>query len=82
VCLINFNKAKMMTGVVIGTGDRKGVFTKRCLLILIISAGFPYKLDRLMPRASQFRGPRAKVYNVLTLLLDFHTNAVIAHCTF
>ena len=34
------------------------------------SAGFTYRLDRLKPRASKFRGPRCIVY--LTLLLDFH----------
>ena len=47
------------------------------------SAGFPYSLDRLKPRASKLRGPPAKVYNIfLTLLLDFHTYVVIAYCTF
>ena len=48
----------------------------------VASAGFTYRLDRLKPRASKFRGPPAKVYNVLILLLDFHTYAVMTYCTF
>ena len=35
------------------------------------SAGFTYRLDRLKPRASQFRGPPVKVYSV------FLTSSVI-----
>ena len=31
---------------------------------VINSAGFTYRLNRLKPRASQFRGPPAKVYNI------------------
>ena len=46
-----------------------------------LSAGFTYRFDRLMPRASKFRGPPAKVNNSLTLLLDFHTHAVITYWT-
>ena len=46
------------------------------------SAGFTHRLDRLKPRASQFRGPPTMVYNIFTLLLDFHTYAVITYCTF
>ena len=41
-------------------------------IIQRISAGFTYRLDRLKPRASKFRGPPVNVYNILTLLLDFH----------
>jgi hypothetical protein len=29
------------------------------------SAGFPYRLDRLKPRASTSRGPLANVYNIV-----------------
>ena len=46
------------------------------------NAGFTYRFDRLKHRASKFRGPPAKVYIFLTLLLDFHTCAVITYCTF
>jgi len=42
-----------------------------------INAGFTYRFDRLKPRASKFGGPPAKVYHLLTLLLDYHTYAVI-----
>ena len=45
------------------------------------NAGFTYRFDRLKHRASKFRGPPAKVYIFLTLLLDFHTCAVITYCT-
>ena len=31
---------------------------------IALSAGFTYRLDRLKPRASKFRGPPAKVYNI------------------
>ena len=46
------------------------------------SVGFTYRLDRLKPRVSKFRRPPAKVYNILTLLLDFHAYAFITYCTF
>ena len=52
------------------------------------SAGFTYyRLDRLKPTATV--GPQnlgglapAQVYNILTLLLDFHTYSVITYWTF
>ena len=34
-----------------------------------ISAGFTYKFDRLKPRASQFRGPPVKVYNIFNTVI-------------
>jgi hypothetical protein len=37
----------------------------------LVSAGFTYRLDRLKPRASTFRGPPAKEYNSF--------NTVIGH---
>jgi hypothetical protein len=37
------------------------------------SARFTYRLNRLKPRASQFRGHPVNMYDILTLLLDFHT---------
>jgi hypothetical protein len=50
---------------------------------LVSSARFTYWLDRLKPRASEFRGPPSKVYNIfLTLFLDVHIYAAIAYCTF
>jgi hypothetical protein len=33
------------------------------------SAGFTYRLDRLKPRASKFRGPPAKVYNIFKTVI-------------
>jgi hypothetical protein len=33
------------------------------------SAGFPYRFDRLKPRASKFRGPPAKVYNIFNTVI-------------
>jgi hypothetical protein len=42
--------------------------------------GSTYSLERLKPRASKFRGPRCIIF--LTLLLDFHTYAVITYYTF
>jgi hypothetical protein len=51
-------------------------------IVLVSSAGFTYRLDRLRPRASQFRGPPARCIIFLTLLLDFHIYAVIKYCTF
>jgi hypothetical protein len=45
---------------------------------IALSAGFTYRLDRLKPRASKFRGPPAKVYNIsYTVILDFHTYAAM-----
>jgi hypothetical protein len=40
-----------------------------------------YMLDRLKPRVSRCMGAPAKVFDILTLLLDFHTYAVITYCT-
>jgi hypothetical protein len=46
------------------------------LLVIIVltkntlsSAGFTYRLDRLKPRASTFRGPPAKVYNIFNTVI-------------
>jgi hypothetical protein len=33
------------------------------------STGFTYRLDRLKPRASKFRGPLLKVYNILNTVI-------------
>jgi len=33
------------------------------------SAGFTYRLDRLKPRASRFRGPPAKVFNIFNTVI-------------
>jgi hypothetical protein len=38
---------------------------------IALSAGFTYRLDRLKPRASKFRGPPAKVYNIYEVCLKF-----------
>jgi hypothetical protein len=35
----------------------------------ISSAGFIYRLDRLKPRASTFRGPPAKVYTIFNTVI-------------
>ena len=48
---------------------------------IVTRAWFTYRFDRLKPRAATFRGLPAKVYNILTLSLDFHTYVVIAHST-
>ena len=43
-----------------------------CYIIIrfpVLSAGFPYRLNRLKPRASKFKGPLAKVYNVLNTVI-------------
>ena len=37
----------------------------------LCSAGFTYRLDRLKPRASKFRRPPAKVYNMFNTVIDF-----------
>jgi hypothetical protein len=34
------------------------------ILVYSQCAGFTYRLDRLKPRVSKFRGPPAKVYNI------------------
>ena len=34
------------------------------------SAGFPYRLGRLKPRASTSRGPLAKVHNIFVIVID------------
>jgi hypothetical protein len=41
--------------------------------MVVSSAGFTYRLDRLKPRASIFRGPLVKVYNI------FNTVIVLSH---
>jgi hypothetical protein len=41
--------------------------------MVVSSAGFTYRLDRLKPRASKFRGPLVKVYNI------FNTVIVLSH---
>jgi hypothetical protein len=71
-----------MVGVIIRLTSllTKSITETSCALT--ISAGFTYRLDRLKPKASECRGPPVKVYNILTLLLDFHTYAVITYCTF
>ena len=33
--------------------------------LFLTSAGFTYRLDRMKPRASNFRGPPAKVHNII-----------------
>jgi len=45
----------------------------------VYSAGFTYRLDRLKPRASKFRGPPVKVYNIFNTVIAY---AVIAYYTF
>ena len=37
--------------------------------IPVLSAGFPYRLNRLKPRVSKFRGPPAKMYNILNTVI-------------
>jgi hypothetical protein len=39
------------------------------MYIGVISAGFTYRLDRLKPRASQFRGPLVKVHNIFNTVI-------------
>jgi hypothetical protein len=39
------------------------------LFTIFISAGFTYRLDRLKPRASIFRGPSAKVCNIFNIVI-------------
>jgi hypothetical protein len=46
------------------------------------SAGFPYRLGRLKPRASTSRGPLAQVYNIFVIVIDLfytccHNSSVI-----
>jgi hypothetical protein len=36
---------------------------------MTLNAGFTYRLDRLKPRASECRGPPAKVYNILNTVI-------------
>ena len=47
---------------------------------LLNSAGFTYRLDRLKPQHVGSLRPRCIIF--LTLLLNFHTYAVITYCTF
>jgi len=47
-----------------------------------LSAGFPYRLGRLKPRASTSRGPLAKVHNIFVIVIDLfyiccHNSSVI-----
>ena len=35
----------------------------------MFNAGFPYRLDRLKPRASKVRAPPAKVYNIFNTVI-------------
>ena len=46
------------------------------VVIVRSSAGFTYRLDRLKPRASKFRGPPVKVYNI------FKTVIGLSHLSF
>jgi hypothetical protein len=42
------------------------------------SAGFPYRLDRLKPRASKFMGPPSKVYNIFNTVIELsHLTEII-----
>ena len=45
----------------------------RAYLVLhrVGSAGFTYRLDRLKPRASKFRAPPAKEYNIVNTVIRF-----------
>ena len=38
-------------------------------VLINTSPEFTYRIDRLKPRASQFRGPPAKVYNIFTTII-------------
>ena len=44
---------------------------------VINSAGFTYRLNRLKPRASQFRGPPAKVYNIFIGLSQLCCHSIL-----
>jgi hypothetical protein len=39
-------------------------------IMVVSSAGFTYRLDRLKPRASIFRGPLVKVYNIFNTVIE------------
>ena len=41
----------------------------RTVYMLTDSAGFAYRLNRLKPRASKFRGPLAKMYNIFNTVI-------------
>jgi hypothetical protein len=81
VCIYD-DMRKIMNPEILPTDDYYYKEIKDHHLYFVYSVGFTYRLDRLKPRASKFRRLLAKVYNILTLLLDFHTYAVIAYCTF
>ena len=38
-------------------------------MLLVLSAGFTYRLDRLKPKASTFREPPANVYNTFNTVV-------------
>ena len=50
--------------------------------LIISSAGFTYMLDRLKTTPQNLGGSWPRCIALLTLTLDFHTYAVIAHCAF
>ena len=43
------------------------------------SAGFTYRLDRLKPRASEFRGTPAKVYNIFNTVIGLSRAHLCCH---
>ena len=56
------------------------------VVIVRSSAGFTYRLDRLKPRASKFKGPPVKVYNIFNTViglshLSFHKNPLVVFLT-
>ena len=46
------------------------------------SAGFTYRLDRLIPRSSNFRGPPAKMYNIFNSVIGHSHLCCHNYCTF
>jgi len=50
-----------------GKLELRSQHTSYFLIEVATKAGFTYRLGRLKPRASQSRGPLAKVSNILTL---------------
>ena len=46
------------------------------------SARFTYRLDRLKPRASIFRGPPVKVYNIFNTVISLSHLCCHNYCTF
>jgi hypothetical protein len=45
--------------------------SKPVSVFVLTSAGFTYKLDKLKLRASKYRGPPAKVYNIFNTYWTF-----------